>query len=296
MAMSTHGAEEPGKGRKSLVGGDLGKRTLSALVLAPTALAVTWFGGWAFAVFCALLAALVMWEWRKITDWRTFVVAPLDFPVAAAIPVLVAFSINVAGGLAAAFFLGALAVANGQSDKCTALGLSAGRWAGIGALYAVVPAIALESLRGSNWLGLWATVYLFAIVWATDIAAYFAGRIIGGPKLWEAISPKKTISGAVGGFVGALVCAAAVGLASGVPHLAPVVLLAGVASIVSQGGDLFESWAKRRFSVKDSSQLIPGHGGVMDRADGLYAAAVLLAGVGWSRGGLDGAAAGVLLW
>jgi phosphatidate cytidylyltransferase len=151
-------------------------------------------------------------------------------------------------------------------------------------------------LRDDEAYGLLAIGLLFSIVWTTDIVAYFVGRAVGGPKLCPAISPKKTWSGAVGGTLGAMAVAVAVtqyfGLANGIA-IASVAL---VLSVLSQGGDLLESWVKRRFGAKDASQLIPGHGGVMDRLDGFWAAALAACLLGVLRGGFDGAARGLLVW
>ena len=133
------------------------------------------------------------------------------------------------------------------------------------------------------------------VVWATDIGGYFAGRLIGGPKLWPQVSPKKTWAGAIGGF------AASLGVAAGFAafnfgKIVPLLLLGAVLSIASQLGDLFESAVKRRFGVKDSSHIIPGHGGLMDRLDGFVAAIVLAAVFGFLRGGADGVGRGLMVW
>jgi phosphatidate cytidylyltransferase len=141
-----------------------------------------------------------------------------------------------------------------------------------------------------------AIFFLFAIVWTTDIAGYFAGRAIGGPKLAPSISPKKTWSGAIAGLI-AVVVIVAIG-ARYVPgvRLAPLIAISMLLSIVSQAGDLAESALKRRFDVKDASQIIPGHGGVMDRLDGFWAAAVCAALIGLARGGFEEPARGLLVW
>jgi phosphatidate cytidylyltransferase len=137
---------------------------------------------------------------------------------------------------------------------------------------------------------------LFAIVWTTDIAGYFAGRAIGGPKLAPALSPKKTWSGAIAGLIGAgIVIAVSAPYITGA-QIVPLVVLAVVLSISSQAGDLAESALKRRFNVKDASQIIPGHGGVMDRLDGFWAAVVCAAIIGLARGGFSEPARGLLVW
>jgi phosphatidate cytidylyltransferase len=143
--------------------------------------------------------------------------------------------------------------------------------------------------------GFVALILILLVVWVTDIGGYFAGRGIGGPKLWPRVSPKKTWAGAVGGFVASLVVAAGFAL-FGVSRTGPLLLLGAAISIASQLGDLFESAVKRRFGVKDSSQIIPGHGGLLDRLDGFVAAVVLAAIFGFLRGGVDGVGRGLMIW
>lgn len=242
-------------------------RIISAVILVAIVLPLTWFGGLPFQLLAALIGALVFYEWTTITG------AGRDRPLLIAGWVLVA---AVLGAMVLGFDGGATA---GGALAATAalliLGLvRGGRFeVGKGAAYALVPALALAALRGADMAGLWTIIYLFAVVWATDIFAYFVGRAIGGPKLAPSISPGKTWSGAVGGTICAILAAVIVALAHGG---ASSVLLGAVAlplSILSQLGDLYESRLKRRVGVKDSSNLIPGHGGVMDRVDGLVAAA-----------------------
>ena len=163
----------------------------------------------------------------------------------------------------------------------------------MGVGYAVLPAIALALLRGDTLSGLLAVVFLFAVVWATDILAYFVGRAIGGPKLAPSISPGKTWSGAVGGAVAGVVAGILAAQIAGEPSLVLLGWLALLLSVGSQAGDLFESAFKRRHGAKDSSNLIPGHGGVMDRVDGLVAAALALYLAGWFLSGPDNPSAGL---
>jgi phosphatidate cytidylyltransferase len=145
----------------------------------------------------------------------------------------------------------------------------------IAVVYVAIPAISLLYVMAVG--GAVAIFWLLAVVWATDIGAYAFGRIIGGPKLAPSISPNKTWSGAVGGFVSAALISTAVAWGFGVHIGAGLVALSGILSIVSQAGDLFESGLKRRYNVKDSGSLIPGHGGFMDRFDGLWFAAPVAA-------------------
>jgi len=144
-------------------------------------------------------------------------------------------------------------------------------------------------------MGFVALVFVLLIVWVTDIGGYVAGHGIGGPKLWPRISPKKTWAGAVGGFLASLVVAGGF-VALGLGKSGPLLLLGAILSLASQLGDLFESAVKRRFGVKDSSHIIPGHGGLMDRLDGFVAAVVLAAFFGLLRGGVDGVGRGLMVW
>jgi phosphatidate cytidylyltransferase len=169
-------------------------------------------------------------------------------------------------------------------------------WIAFGALYAGAMLAAPLVVRADAALGFVAMIFLFAVVWGTDVAAYFAGRLIGGPKLWPAVSPKKTWSGAAAGALAGTLAGLAVAAVGEIHPIAPIVVLGLLLSVFSQFGDLFESALKRRFGVKDASHAIPGHGGFMDRLDGFIAAALAAALVGLARGGIDGAAGGFLLW
>ena len=151
-------------------------------------------------------------------------------------------------------------------------------------------------LRADAAHGLLAILLLFAIVWTTDVLGYFAGRAFGGPKLLPAVSPKKTWSGALAGTLGAMIVAVLVASLFGAFNRTAIALIALLLSVVAQLGDLFESWVKRQFGAKDASHLIPGHGGVMDRLDGFWAAALVGCVIGLLRGGFDGAARGLLVW
>jgi phosphatidate cytidylyltransferase len=169
-------------------------------------------------------------------------------------------------------------------------------WLAAGVIYVGIFFISMLSLRSDPRLGLVALLWLFALIWTADIAAYFAGRFLGGPKLWPAVSPNKTWSGAIGGTIGGLVAGAAAIVAAGLA-LRPIHALVMLAVVVAaQLGDLMESAIKRHFGVKDSSQLIPGHGGLMDRCDSLIAAAAVALSIGLARAGVIAPAEGLLLW
>jgi phosphatidate cytidylyltransferase len=168
-------------------------------------------------------------------------------------------------------------------------------WTAAGFFYAAAAEIASVLVRLDSIQGFVALMFVLLIVWVTDIGGYFAGRGIGGPKLWPRVSPKKTWAGAIGGFAASLVIAAGFAVL-GLGKAGPLVLLAGLLSIASQLGDLFESAVKRRFGVKDSSQIIPGHGGLLDRLDGFVAAIVVAAILGVVRAGADGVGRGIMVW
>jgi phosphatidate cytidylyltransferase len=164
-----------------------------------------------------------------------------------------------------------------------------------GLVYAGVACAAPIVLRLDPQDGLAAIVLLFAVVWSTDVLGYVVGRLAGGPKLWPAVSPKKTWSGAIGGTLGAAVAGLLVARANSFA-LAPVAMLSVLLSVAAQAGDLMESALKRRFNVKDASHLIPGHGGVMDRLDGFIVAAFFAVLLGVARGGLANPGRGLLMW
>ena len=280
---------------------ELKLRIASALVIAPVALALTWWGGVPFAVLVVICAILMMDEWTTIVMGGPR--APLRFAQLGLVGAAVAVA-AFAGrfGLPPLYAVGAVIAALGVASALSSrevrergLPEEAVRWAPWGALYAGLSAMSLVALRDAP-IGLWLVVYLFAVVWTTDIAAFFAGRAIGGPKLWERVSPKKTWSGAIGGVAGAVVAGLIVAHFAGAPRLLPVLLVTVVLSIASQGGDLFESALKRRFGVKDSGRLIPGHGGILDRVDGLVAAAVAAIVIATLHGGVSNPTAGLLFW
>jgi len=273
------------------------RRTASALVLAPLAIGAAFVGGVLFAAACTVTAALVLWEWSllvsRAADWRILVPG---LPALCAAAVLAQSSEPVVA--IAAIALGALGAA-----VATALQLRGGQWSAAAAVWAaagvVYSGIVLTSpimLRSDPQMGFAALSFLFATVWATDIFAYLTGRSLGGPLLAPQLSPKKTWSGAIGGLAGGVVAGALVAYASAGTHLVAAGVLALILSIAAQGGDLLESSVKRRFGVKDTSALIPGHGGVMDRVDGFLVAALIAVVIGALRFGTAASARGLLLW
>ena len=260
-------------------------RVVAALVLAPLAIAIAYAGGWLWLGLVTLAAIGLYVEWLMIVGART--------PRVMAAGIVTLFGAAVwlgIGRIGATYVFVALGV-------IVAAMLSAHRrgWAALGGCYAFAALIASVAVRLDQVWGFTALMFVLLIVWVTDIGGYFAGRGIGGPKLWPRVSPKKTWAGAIGGFVASLVIAAGF-VAFGLGKTGPLLLLGAALSIASQLGDLFESAVKRRFGVKDSSHLIPGHGGLMDRLDGFVAAVVMAAIFGFLRGGVDGVGRGLMVW
>jgi phosphatidate cytidylyltransferase len=260
-------------------------RVAAALVLAPLAIGAAYAGGWLWGLLVMFVAAGLYVEWLTIVGART--------PRVMAAGIATLFG---AGVLLEIGRIGATCVMVGLGIMVTALLSSRRRgWAVLGGCYAFAALIAAIAVRFDQVWGFTALMFVLLIVWVTDIGGYFAGRGIGGPKLWPRVSPKKTWAGAIGGFAASL--AVAVGFAGfGLGKTGPVLLLGAVLSVASQFGDLFESAVKRRFGVKDSSQVIPGHGGLLDRLDGFVAAIVLAAIFGFLRGGVDGVGRGLMVW
>jgi len=267
---------------------ELTLRILSAAVLAPLALVTAYLGGWPFVAFWTVAACGIMWEWRKI------VAQPDDmFGIAGEFTIALAGACVLLGlGASMVPFIGLGAVVVGIGARTNPLRL----WAAAGVLYAGSLLFACVLLRENPGDGFVAMIFLFGIVWATDICGYFVGRFVGGPKLWARVSPKKTWSGAIGGAIGAIVAALAVARYAHLTNSLAIVRLALLLSVVSQAGDLFESAFKRRFGIKDAGHVIPGHGGLMDRLDGFVAAAVVAVVIGITRGGFAAPAHCLLVW
>ena len=261
-------------------------RIAAALVLAPIVIAIAYAGGWLWIALVMLIVIGLYVEWLAITGLAGEVRVVLSGSAALAIAgfCLMAGRSEVS--------LGVLAIGLVVS---TLMAPERRNWAAAGFLYAAAAEVASVVVRLDPAKGFAALMLVLLVVWATDIGGYFAGRSIGGPKLWPRVSPKKTWAGAIGSFVASLVVAggfAALDLGKTVPLL----LLAAVLSVASQLGDLFESAVKRRFGVKDSSHIIPGHGGLLDRLDGFVAAVLVAAIFGFVRGGADGVGRGLMVW
>ena len=245
-------------------------RIFSGVILAGVVLAATWAGGFWFRLLAVIMGAGIWVEWRRITDSK-----PVTFVAKAAEILLVSSFASILVPLPA-IFSNMLVIAAGAVGQFASFGGKTSRWFAPGLIYAGLPVVSLAYLRGDGSHGLFMVLLLFAIVWSTDIFAYFVGRSLGGARLAPSISPGKTWSGAVGGTAAAVAAGLAISMVSGPSGNPLLVLLIAAVSVVSQTGDLFESWIKRQFGVKDSGTVIPGHGGVMDRVDGLVAASVAL--------------------
>jgi phosphatidate cytidylyltransferase len=252
---------------------DLRKRALSAILLAPAALLCVWLGANAYTVLLALGAAILTWEWVHLCGLKTAKMPGAGVPVAVFLAgtlavlewPLASWLVLLAGFLLTWAWAERLRGRDRPGQPALRLAL--------GVLYIGVAGLCLIELRHENEAGRANLLFLLLVVWASDIGAYLAGRAFGGPLLWPQVSPAKTWTGAAGGLllamgIGSVV---AVQLAPGSPSRAAAA--AAVLAVATQAGDLLESAIKRHFKVKDTSSLIPGHGGLLDRLDGLLAAA-----------------------
>ncbi|WP_394653155.1 phosphatidate cytidylyltransferase [uncultured Sphingomonas sp.] len=247
--------------------GDLAKRTMSGVILIAVAAICLVLGGFPFWLLTVVAALLMMAEWVALHTpgvARNKQVAQfaLVIPLAILGPLAAGPGFFALGLIAGAAFFIAIITRNGQL--------------GWGAIYVGLPVLAVLLLRAQpGSAGLLLAFWAMALVWATDIGAYFAGRTIGGPKIAPAISPSKTWAGLIGGMIAATLFAFALHVWGGLPFR--LVMWTPLLAILAQAGDFYESWLKRRAGVKDSGTLLPGHGGVMDRLDGLVPVAPVAA-------------------
>jgi phosphatidate cytidylyltransferase len=260
-------------------------RVAAAVVLAPLAIAVAYAGGWLWTALVTLTAIGLYFEWLTVVGVRTPRLVTAGAAALAIAGLLLAAGRIDASILVLVVGLAGVMVVSPERRLWTATGFG----------YAAAAEVASVLVRHDQAHGFVALILILLVVWVTDIGGYFAGRGIGGPKLWPRVSPKKTWAGAIGGFVASLAVAAGFAVI-GLGKTGPMLLLGAVLSIASQLGDLFESAVKRRFGVKDSSHIIPGHGGLLDRLDGFVAAIVLAAIFGFLRDGADGVGRGLMVW
>lgn len=255
--------------------GGLMTRVATGVVLVAVALIAVWKGGWIFTGLAAAAGLLMFAEWavmhrlgRALRIGGLAVIAATVVLITLVTPAEAVMTLAAGAGVLGLFAARLGGASGGRSAAVPMIG---------GVLYCGLPVLALIWLRGLS-LGLEVTIFLLLCVWSADILAYFAGRLLGGPKLAPAISPKKTWAGAIGGVIGAMIISG--GLAAvwlkmiGGRDAVLFIALAGVFAVLSVLGDLFESWLKRRTGVKDSGTLLPGHGGVLDRLDGLVPVAI----------------------
>lgn len=255
---------------------ETGIRLVSAIVMIALALATTWFGGVVFAVLWLAAGSAVLFEWIAMV----WIVRRIPSVVAGALAYTAFVLAHLTGW--PGIVLAAIALTGGALVVMISMTWRDRIWAGagytVGFIVVAVPII----VRSDPALGALAVIWIFAVVWGTDIAAYFTGRALGGPKLWPRLSPNKTWAGFFGGLACAMLAGFLLGLIARLVGQAPLLdlwaltLLSGLASVIGQSGDLAESALKRHFDVKDSGTLIPGHGGVMDRLDAFFAVCLLV--------------------
>jgi phosphatidate cytidylyltransferase len=245
---------------------DLGQRIASGAALALVVLAALWAGGLLFAIVVGTVGVVVTWEWGRVV--RSAGVDAILIIQAAAV---IAGALLAAWGLAG---LGLIVVLVAAIISALLAFGQRGHMAAFGALYAGLPAVALVWLHRGDNAGVLAVLFILLAVWATDTGAYFAGRLIGGPKLIPMVSPNKTWSGLAGGILAGGLVGVGFALARAELSLGYMLVAGALLGVVSQAGDLLESALKREYGVKDASTLIPGHGGFMDRIDGLVAAVI----------------------
>jgi phosphatidate cytidylyltransferase len=280
-AASESDSANPESGSRNLL-----MRVAVAAVLIPLAVAIAYVGGWLWTALVTAVAIGLFVEWLAVVG----LTGTMALAIRGGVALAVGGICFAAGRIDAALIVLAIGLVSVLSTAPERRG-----WAAAGFCYAAAAEIASVLLRLDPVTGFAALMFVLVIVWVTDSGGYFAGRGIGGPKLWPRVSPKKTWAGAVGGLVASLAVAAGFA-ALDLGKTGHLLLSAGVLSVASQLGDLFESAVKRRFGVKDSSHIIPGHGGLLDRLDGFVAAVVLAALFGFLRGGADGVGRGLMVW
>lgn len=290
--MNVTGAKAANKDRRGpakLFGrSNLALRIVTALVLAPLAIGAAYVGGYVFVFFWTLAALGVLWEWDALvcTHDRNPV---LTVGAAALVGCSLLLAFHWTGTAIALVMLGVFGVAALASRRRRS-------WCAAGLVYAAAMLTAPVILRHDEPWGFAAILFLFVVVWLTDIAAYAVGRAVGGPKLMPRVSPNKTWSGAIGGILAGVIGGVVTARQFGLGNLPAIGALSLGLSAISQAGDLVESAVKRHFSAKDTSNLVPGHGGVMDRLDSFLAAAVAATVIGLVHSKFDAAARGLMVW
>lgn len=249
---------------------ELGKRIVSGIGIGAIALAMTYWSVTTFTVLMFIIGVAMSWEWGRMVRGPMpdagMIVQILAVFLVAVLSVTDRAGLGVAVAIIGAITVAALAFRAGKAQL-----------SGVGVLYAALPVIALGWLRGDEPLGFHTTLFVLLSVIVTDVGAYASGRTIGGPRLWPSVSPNKTWSGLIGGVAAAAFAGALFSWALGTGSPRWLAILGFFLGVIAQGGDLAESALKRHFGIKDSSDLIPGHGGVMDRMDGIVTASIAAA-------------------
>jgi len=248
---------------------ELKLRIISAIILGALVIWVTWIGGYTFELFWAVVGLLVFYEFTRITSTNISTLMRLVGMIMLLIVFAAWFSID----RATAYMMAAVSISTIATWEAVA---KRSFWVSLAIAYAILPFFAMSEIRGISVIGLIAVAILFASVWGADIFAYVFGRLIGGPKLAPKISPKKTWAGFLGSLFGALLLSFFVVYATGKEANSGFWFCIIIVAIISQAGDLVISVIKRKFDVKDTGKIIPGHGGVLDRIDGLIPAGVVL--------------------
>lgn len=269
---------------------NLHMRVLSSFVLIPLALGALWQGGTVAIVVMTIASCLVYYEWARLAGFGLksflFWMSQALLVTAAGLLLLQANEFTATFWLVLVVLIGFIHLLFNNADSWKALGL----------VYAMTLLVTLLLLRQSAAYGFEAALFVILTVWATDSFAYLSGSLIGGKKLLPSISPHKTRAGFYGGLIAAVTAGGMTAFVFRLPNVFMPLLLALIVSFAAQLGDLFESWLKRRFNVKDSGHLIPGHGGMLDRLDSLAAASLAAYLIGAARTGFANPAEGLLLW
>ena len=271
--------------------GELTRRVVSAVLLAPPVLAAVHYGSPFFEILVAAAAVVMAWEWDRLCGGRVIGVEA----VLLAVVFLTALAVTSVGRpvVATAILVPGTAVIAAYSffaskgERAEGIAGAAKRplWLGTGGLYLGLASVAFLWLGTGGTSGRETIFWLLAVVWSVDIGAFLCGRLIGGPRLAPVTSPGKTWAGLIGGVTGAGMAGATTATVLGQDGFGPLAAASAAVGIVAQAGDLAESWVKRKFGVKDSGNVIPGHGGLLDRVDGLLAASAVVALIGIMKDG-----------
>jgi phosphatidate cytidylyltransferase len=285
--VTSSGPSSGAPSRRSSIWADLGPRVISALVIVVIIATGLYFGGYVWAALCAVVIAVTYREWDQMVTLMP--IGPMGFTIAA----LLAIASLAYPALGAMGTFGAAAVA-------AAISLFGYRpaivWRVGGIAFFAIVLVAVQEMRGVVPAGILAGWYLGIVIASNDTGAYFVGRMVGGPKLAPLISPAKTVSGALGGWLLGTLTGTIFWIVFTDSPWWLGVLFSALLGVAGQVGDLLESAIKRVFRIKDSSDIIPGHGGFMDRLDSVTFGMILLVAIGLLHGGLGNVPSGFLTW